>query len=73
METELERLVGKALLDFEFRDRLLRDPAAAAAELGIKISDEQVMRVRKLDRGALARLIDCTKDASAIVTPCWRG
>lgn len=73
MATELEQLVGRALLDPEFQGRLLRDPAAAAAELGIKLSDEQAMRVRKLDRAALARLSDCARDASGIITPCWRG
>ena len=45
----LERLIGKALLDASFRAYLLEDPASAASEAGLKLTDYQVTRLKSLN------------------------
>jgi len=49
MMSELEQVLGKAILDKEFRAKLLEDPEAAAAGLSIKLTEAQVARIRGLD------------------------
>jgi hypothetical protein len=49
MMSELEQVLGKAILDKGFRARLLADPETAAASLSIKLTDAQVARIRGLD------------------------
>jgi hypothetical protein len=45
----LERLIGKALLNAEFREYLLRDPAGAANEEGVELTGYQLARLESLD------------------------
>ncbi len=49
----LERLIGKALLDDDFRAYLLDDPVAAAGEAGLELTDYQVARLKSLNPGAI--------------------
>jgi hypothetical protein len=48
-DSERARLVGRALLDDEFRSRLLEDPQKAARSLRIKIGPREVAGIRRLD------------------------
>ncbi len=47
----LERVLGKALLDSDFRSRLLGDPQKAASSIRVKLTTAQVARIRSLDPG----------------------
>jgi hypothetical protein len=47
--SELEQVLGKAILDKEFRARLLEDPETAAASVSIKLAEAQAARIRSLD------------------------
>ena len=49
----LERLIGRALLDADFRAYLLDDPAAAAGEAGLELTDYQLERLKSLNPGAI--------------------
>jgi len=53
----LHRLVGRAMIDPVFRDFLLRDPVAAAASLGIEISEAQAARIKALDAKTLQVIV----------------
>ncbi len=45
---QMERLIGKALMDAEFREQLLADPEKAARSLRYRLTDLQLARVRRL-------------------------
>lgn len=47
-EEQLDQLVGHALADPAFRQRLFADPAAAAAELGITLLQDQIDHILQL-------------------------
>jgi hypothetical protein len=55
-QAQLERLIGKALLDNEFRAKLLGDPEAAAKNLRIRLEPVQIMRLGKVDPQAADNL-----------------
>ena len=46
---QLEQLVGKALLDTSFRERLLRDPESTAESIGLRLSGPQTQRIGEWD------------------------
>jgi hypothetical protein len=46
----LERMVGRALLDPKFRERLLADPEKALREEGFELSEEDKVALEKIDR-----------------------
>lgn len=46
----LERMVGRALLDPKFRERLLADPEKVIREEGFVLSEEDVAALKKIDR-----------------------
>lgn len=47
---DLERMVGRALLDPEFRARLFADPEKAIREAGFELTEEQISSLTKIDR-----------------------
>jgi hypothetical protein len=46
---ELEHVLGKAILDGDFRQKLLANPQEAAKGIGIGLADAQVAAIRNLD------------------------
>lgn len=53
----LEVLAGAALMrDVKFRQWLIQDPRAAAASVGVKLSDAHVLRIQGLDVKKLHRM-----------------
>ena len=55
-DSERARLVGRALLDDEFRSRLLADPEQAARSLRIKLLPREVDGIKRLDPQTLAEV-----------------
>jgi hypothetical protein len=49
-QKHLERMVGRALLDPKFRERLLADPEKALREEGFELSEEDKAALEKIDR-----------------------
>lgn len=47
MSPELERLVGRAVLDKQFRKQLLDDPDAAVQSGGFNLSADELQQVRE--------------------------
>jgi len=58
MEQLPPELVGRAIQDSEFRNRLLEDPAAVVAVEGFDLTDEQIEALRNLDAAAVDQAID---------------
>jgi hypothetical protein len=48
MSPELERLIGRAVMDKEFRDQLLNDPEGAAKAAGFNLSDADLEQLKSL-------------------------
>jgi hypothetical protein len=55
-QAQLDRIIGKALHDTAFRRLLFDDPAAAARSLRLKLDEDQLARIRKLDPAALEQV-----------------
>ena len=55
-DSERARLVGRALLDNEFRSRLLEDPEKAARSLHIKLLPREIAGIKRLDPQTLAEV-----------------
>jgi hypothetical protein len=55
-DSERARLVGRALLDDEFRSRLLEDPAQAARSLRITLLPRETTGIQQLDPQKLAEI-----------------
>jgi hypothetical protein len=71
-KAELEKLIGKALTDADFRSQLLNDPQAVAQGLGITLSAEEVDRFRSINASqadALAKQFDSA--AVAMESNLW--
>nr|WP_044200309.1 Franean1_4349 family RiPP [Oscillochloris trichoides] len=47
MSPDLERLIGKAVIDPDFRKKLLDNPDEAIKEAGLSLTDDEQDRVRK--------------------------
>ncbi len=50
---EMEQLLGKAVLDPDFRKQLFEDPEAAADSICIELSEAQVGMIEQLDHDKL--------------------
>jgi hypothetical protein len=46
---DLERLIGRAVLDQKFRERLFADPEKAIREAGFELSDEEMAALKRID------------------------
>lgn len=49
----LPYLAGRALLDEDFRERLLENPGQAARELGFYLTESQIEQVKSVDPAAV--------------------
>lgn len=67
MSPDLERLVGRAILDKQFRKQLLDDPDGAVQAGGFSLTAEEMQQVRDAaaDRGKKRDKIDEQIDAAA--------
>jgi hypothetical protein len=55
-QAQMDRLVGKALFDEEFRELLIEDPDKAARKLRYRLDPSQSGRIRGLSAEALEQL-----------------
>jgi hypothetical protein len=46
---DIERLIGRAVLDSEFRERLFADPEKAVREAGFDLSGEEMATLKQID------------------------
>lgn len=46
MSSEFERLIGRTVLDKEFRDQLLQDPEGTARSAGFSLTDDEVKQLQ---------------------------
>ena len=46
---DLERLIGRAVLDPKFRESLFADPEKAIREAGFDLSDEEMDALKRID------------------------
>ena len=46
---DLERLIGRAILDPKFRERLFADPEKAIREADFDLSDEEMAGLKRID------------------------
>jgi len=70
MSPDFERLIGRAVLDPDFRKRLLDDPDAAAKEAGLQPAPDEMERLRKAltDPAQRKQLEDIDRQVAA---PVW--
>jgi hypothetical protein len=57
-QAQMERLIGKALLDEQFRALLLEDPEKAARRMRYRLDGGQAARIRSLDPKSLEEVAD---------------
>ena len=55
---EMYELLGRALVDAEFRTSLAADPAKAVAEAGFELTEEQVAGLKESDLATLSEGLD---------------
>lgn len=70
-QAELERLVGKVLLDADFRASFRSDPAKAAESLGIELGEQQLAAAKGISGPQLDVLIRETELAATTETAKW--
>lgn len=72
-EEQLERLVGRAVRNSEFRASLLEYPQETADEVGVKLSEEQIQFAQELDRKAIEDLAEQLKEVLQmnLAAPGW--
>lgn len=66
-QAQIDRLIGRALFDVDFRKLLLADPEKAARTLRYRLDGAQAARIRSLDPAKLEQL--GAAFASAITPP----
>jgi hypothetical protein len=71
---QINQLVFEILTDPEFRKRFLDDPAAAAAELGITLTQEQIDYINSLNDGVLEGCASAiNSEADSEILRAWRA
>jgi hypothetical protein len=72
-QKQLERLVGRAVINAEFREKLLSHPQETAAELGVELSEDQILFAQELDAAALEELAQRLEELFRIsmAAPGW--
>ena len=71
-EKEMYELVGRAVVDADFRAKLVADLAKAAAELGYTLTAEQVTALTSVEGKGLAAVLD-ERLPKSVGGPCGGG
>ena len=56
-EENLSRLMLRTMLDDEFRQFLVKEPAEAAASIGVELDYQQIDHIKEMDPEALEKLV----------------
>ncbi len=70
-QAELEKLVGHAAFDADFRKWLFTDPVTAAKSIGIGLAPKQADYIQGLGPGAADKLTDCLSPFVPPIDPSW--
>ncbi len=54
----MNALASKVISDPGFRDQFFNDPAGTAERMGFKLTEDQIDRLKRMDRKELDRLAD---------------
>jgi hypothetical protein len=65
----LERLIGKAVLDPEFREKLFADPRQAIREVGLDLSEEEIAALETVDPEKAKAAIE---EMSSLAAQPWK-
>jgi hypothetical protein len=71
MSSELERLVGKAVLDKDFRKKVIDDLDGALKEAGISLSDDEKKRVSQATKDHAKEIADAGSALDAAKGGTW--
>ena len=67
---KLERLIGRAVLDPKFREKLFADPEKAIREAGFDLTAEEMAGLKKLDP---QKSRDAVESLAALDAQPWGG
>ncbi len=65
-EKEMYELIGRAVVDHEFRAQLMADPEQAAKEAGYTLTSEQLAALKSTDGKGLAAILN-----ERLPKSCW--
>jgi hypothetical protein len=71
-QQQIESIVGKAILDPEFRKGLMDSPEEAAKKMGIELSPEQAKAFKAHVFGAVAKQMETVESKMAMLFPLNR-
>lgn len=57
-QKEIHELVGRAVVNAEFRKKLMADPENTVKEAGFSLTDEQLKTLKSMDGKGLASVLD---------------
>ncbi|HYG58384.1 MAG TPA: Os1348 family NHLP clan protein [Symbiobacteriaceae bacterium] len=63
MRPELNQLVEKAMAEPEYLQRLMANPAEAAREAGVELTEEELAQIKPLNLADANSLLDAQKAA----------
>ncbi len=66
---DLERLVGRTVLDADFRKRLFADPEAVIREEGYDLTPDEMAQLQKVDR---EKAMTLAEQMAAIPEDTWK-
>ena len=65
-EKEIHELVGRAVVDAEFRKKLMNDTEKTAKEAGFDLTDEQLNALKSMNGKGLASVLEETLPKSSM-------
>ena len=74
-QAEINQLIGRAMLESDFRARLLKDPQGTARETGIGLTPREAEFIGQIDPGqmdaAAAQFLDAANWSEVQMWPIW--
>ncbi len=67
---EMERLIGKAVMDKHFRDQLLKNPKESASNIGIELAPEQEKAFKEGNFPIVAQELEKIQSKSSVIFKC---
>ena len=70
MREDIERLIGKAIIEPDFLRELLQDPEGAAKKAGITLSNDEVEAIKQVSREQAMRFAE---EFESRIVKRWMG